>query len=160
MNSLSIITASPEETREVGEDLGRCLSSSLVLSLIGGLGSGKTTLIQGIARGLGVSSPVKSPSFVLIREYAGQVPLFHFDLYRITRDEEILNLGYEEYCYQKRGVVVIEWADRIERHLPSEHLRINMDILDTSRRKITFLARGPSYRQIVDTMRHHLKREM
>jgi len=160
LNSLSIITTAPEETRGVGEDLARYLLPSLVLALIGGLGSGKTTLIQGIARGLEVSSPVKSPSFMLIREYAGRVPLFHFDLYRITRDEEILNLGYEEYCYQKGGVVVIEWADRIQKYLPSEHLGINMSILGTSRRKIAFLPKGPLCREIVDKMRRRLKREM
>ncbi len=160
MNSLSIVTAASEETRGVGENLGHCLCPSLVLALSGGLGSGKTTLVQGIARGLGVFSPVKSPSFVIIREYAGRVPLFHFDLYRITRDEEILNLGYEEYCYQKRGVVVIEWADRMERYLPSEHLAINMRILGTSTRKIAFLAKGPLYREIVGKMRYHLKRKM
>ena len=93
MNNLSIITAAPEETREVGEKLGRYLFSSSVVALIGGLGSGKTTLVQGMGRGLEVSSPVRSPSFVLIREYAGHLPLFHFDLYRITQDENILNLG-------------------------------------------------------------------
>ena len=71
-----------------------------------------------------------------------------------------MNLGYEEYCYQKGGVVVIEWADRIKRYLPSEHLGINMSILGTSRRKITFLAKGPLYREIVDKMRRHLKREI
>lgn len=160
MNSLSIITTAPEKTRAIGEDLARHLFPCLVLALVGELGSGKTTLIQGIARGLGVSSPVKSPSFMLIREYAGRMPLFHFDFYRITRDEEILNLGYEEYCYQKGGVVVIEWANRIRKYLPSEHLGINMSILGTSKRKIAFLPKGPLCREIVDKMRRHLKREM
>ncbi len=160
MNDLSIITAAPEETREVGKDLGRYLFSSSVVALIGGLGSGKTTLIQGMARGLEVSSPVKSPSFVLIREYAGRLPLYHFDLYRVTQDKEILNLGCEEYFYQKRGVVVIEWADRIKRYLPSEYLGISMSIVDASSRKITFRPSGALYQQIVEKMRNHLKREI
>ena len=97
----------------MGEKLGQYLFSSSVVALIGGLASGKTTLVQGMARGLEVSSPVRSPSFVLIREYPGRLPLYHFDLYRITETNEILNLGCEEYFYQNRGVVVIEWADRI-----------------------------------------------
>jgi len=160
LNNLSIITAAPEETRGVGEDLGRYLFSSSVLALIGGLGSGKTTLVQGIARSLEVSLPVRSPSFVLIREYVGYLPLYHFDLYRITQDKEILNLGCEEYFYQKRGVVVIEWADRIKRYLPSEYLGISMSIVDTSSRKITFRPRGVLYQQIVEKMRDYLKREI
>lgn len=160
MNNLSIVTAAPRETRQVGEDLGRYLFFSSVVALMGGLGSGKTTLVQGMARGLEVSSPVKSPSFVLIREYAGRLPLFHFDLYRITQDKEISGLGYEEYFYQKRGVVVIEWADKIKGYLPSEYLGISMSIVDASSRKITFRPRGALYQEIVEKMRDHLKREI
>ena len=160
MNDLSIITGAPEETRGVGEKLGQYLFSSSVVALIGGLASGKTTLVQGMGQGLEVSSPVRSPSFVLIREYAGRLPLFHFDLYRITQDKKILNLGCEEYFYQKRGVVVIEWADRIKTYFPSEYLGINMSIVGTSSRKITFRPRGALYQQIVEKMRDHLKREI
>jgi tRNA threonylcarbamoyladenosine biosynthesis protein TsaE len=144
----------------VGQELGRYLFSSSVVALMGGLGSGKTTLVQGMARGLEVSLPVRSPSFVLIREYAGRLPLYHFDLYRITQDKEILNLGYEEYFYQKGGVVVIEWADRIKRYLPPEYLGISMSIVNTSSRRIAFWPRGTLYQQIVKKMEDYLKREI
>lgn len=158
MKTLSITTGSAEETREMGEDLGRILFSSSVVALIGELGSGKTTLVQGVARGLEVPLPVRSPSFVLIREYVGRIPLYHFDLYRITQEKEIFNLGWEEYFYQKRGVVVIEWAERMRSYLPLEYLQISMNIVvDTSSRKITFQAKGERYQEIVEKMREHLK---
>jgi len=148
-SSVTTTTGGPEETQKLGERLGHELFASSMVALVGELGSGKTTLAQGIAHGLGVASSVRSPSFVLIREYEGRVPLYHFDLYRILREEEVLGLGYYEYFYQKQGVVLVEWADRIRNYLPPQHLRVTIGMGPRSQRKIAFDPAGTRYERIV-----------
>jgi len=125
---LSIISKNPQETHEFGKKIGKNLFPTSIIALIGKLGRGKTTLIQGIGQGLGITSPIKSPSFTLIHEYQGFLPLYHFDLYRLSSEEEIEHLGYEEYFFKKRGVVVIEWADKMESFLSFPHLKIKIKL--------------------------------
>ncbi|MFQ6067174.1 MAG: tRNA (adenosine(37)-N6)-threonylcarbamoyltransferase complex ATPase subunit type 1 TsaE [bacterium] len=151
--ALSIVTEDCEETQKLGEELGRSLPPGSVVALTGELGSGKTTLIQGIGKGLGIESLIKSPSFVIIHEYAGPVPLYHFDLYRITHQKEIISLGYQDYFYQKKGIVVIEWAEKIENVLPTEYLKIELEIMDLSKRRIALQAYGSFYRKVVEKMK-------
>lgn len=153
VTALSIVTKNYEETQKLGEELGCRLSPGSILALTGELGSGKTTLVQGIGRGLGIRSLIKSPSFVIIHEYSGSIPLYHFDLYRIAHQEEIFFLGYEDYFYQKKGIVVIEWAEKIEELLPAEYLRIELEIVDLSKRKIGLRAYGSFYRKVIEEMR-------
>jgi tRNA threonylcarbamoyladenosine biosynthesis protein TsaE len=114
MRQWVIETASPAETRALGVRLGRLLAPSAVLLLTGDLGAGKTCFVQGLARGLEVpeDEPVTSPSYTLLNIHEGRLPLYHFDLYRLSRGDDLLDLGFDEYL-QGGGVTVIEWADRI-----------------------------------------------
>jgi len=114
-----------EETKELGIKLGNILKSGDIVCLNGELGAGKTTLTKSIGLGLGVTDYITSPTFALINEYNGRVPVYHFDVYRLENVEEIYDLGFDEYFYGK-GVCIIEWAEKIERLLPKE--RVILDI--------------------------------
>ncbi len=122
---LETATRSAEETRALGEALGRVLGAGAVVCLVGELGAGKTVLAQGIARGLGVREQVTSPSFVLIREYRGRLPVYHMDLYRLACPAELEELGPDEYFYGD-GVTLVEWADAVRDRLPEDHLRVEL----------------------------------
>ena len=105
------VSRSAEETKEIGRAIGKAVQAGTLILLIGQLGAGKTTLTQGIATGLGVTAYTKSPSFVLVNEYEGRLPLFHMDLYRIDDPAEAWELGLDDYL-GRDGVLAIEWADR------------------------------------------------
>jgi tRNA threonylcarbamoyladenosine biosynthesis protein TsaE len=130
-----IISHSPAETIEFGSRLAADLPPGSVLALTGELGAGKTCLVKGIARGLGVQQEVTSPTFTLIHEYrGGRLPLYHVDLYRLDSVEQAVGIGIEEYL-PGDGVTVIEWAERIEPLLPPGTKRIRLSLVnDTSRR--------------------------
>ncbi|MFQ5680838.1 MAG: tRNA (adenosine(37)-N6)-threonylcarbamoyltransferase complex ATPase subunit type 1 TsaE [Candidatus Omnitrophota bacterium] len=132
-----MISRCVEETMEFGQGLAKRLGPGAVVGLFGGLGAGKTILVKGIARGLGISPrDVVSPSFALVNEYnGGRLPLYHFDLYRL-RQEDISVLGFDEYLYGG-GVNVIEWAERMGPDLPRGYLRIKIDVLDKEKRRIS-----------------------
>ena len=116
-----------KDTEKLGEKIGRTVKPGTVIALIGDLGTGKTTLTKSIARGLGVTETVTSPTFNIIREYrSGRLPLYHFDVYRIGDPDEMFELGYEEYFYGE-GVCVVEWADIIEELLPEDAVVISID---------------------------------
>ncbi len=109
----TIISASPEATSALGEAWGREAEPGLIIALSGDLGAGKTQLVKGLARGLGVTTRVHSPTFTLVNEYAGgRLPLFHLDLYRLETRAQIIGAGLEEYFHEPRGVAVVEWAER------------------------------------------------
>ena len=114
-----------EATRELGARLGRAARPGDVLALYGDLGAGKTCFVQGVAAGLGVSEPVTSPTFILIAEYAGRLPLYHVDLYRTGSLEEIAALGLEE-LFDGDGVTVVEWAEKAEPILPPRAVRVRI----------------------------------
>lgn len=140
---LQITTHSPEETRQFGQTLGRQIQTPAVIALWGDLGSGKTTLVQGLARGLGVpdSYYITSPTYTLINEYPGRYTFFHVDLYRIDRSVDFEDIGLYEILYNS-GVVAIEWADRLNENLPAEHLKIQLEISSDEVRKICITAYG------------------
>jgi tRNA threonylcarbamoyladenosine biosynthesis protein TsaE len=134
-------TASEEETRQLGERLGRALRKGDTVLLSGDLGTGKTCLTQGIGRGLGCSQPVNSPSFVLMNEYEGRERLHHVDLYRIEAVEELDDLGLWDYA--EKGVLVIEWPERGAEILPGDGLVVELRYGDFERqRRLKFVARG------------------
>jgi tRNA threonylcarbamoyladenosine biosynthesis protein TsaE len=149
------------ETAAWGAALGRRLRPGDVIALIGDLGAGKTTLAQAMARGMGIAEPVTSPTFTLIQEYPGRVPMFHFDPYRLEHPEEMADLGFDEYC-ERDGVIVIEWADRVSALLPAERLTLRLAILsedagdadagDTPRR-LTAVAVGSRSAALLAAMR-------
>ena len=123
---MKIETFSAEETYKIGEQMGREAKAGDVICLIGDLGVGKTVLTQGLAEGLGITEAVNSPPFTILQVYEeGRLPLYHFDVYRITDPDEMYELGYEEYFYGD-GVCVIEWADLIEELLPEHTIRIEI----------------------------------
>ena len=125
--------------------MARRLKPGDVLALIGEIGAGKTTFVQGIAQGLDVPrEAVASPSFVLIREYRGRMPLIHADLFRLEGLPEAATVGLEEY-YEGPGVTVIEWANRVPGVLPEEFLEIRFDLLDSESRRISLISHGSRY---------------
>ena len=133
----SFRTHSPEETQAIGERVGQNLKSGDIVALIGDLGAGKTCLTQGIARGVKIepNQIVNSPSYTLINEYAGKIPIYHIDLYRLQRREEILDLGLEEYL-EGNGICIIEWADRMLDLLPEGCMTIELSWEDEFIRNI------------------------
>ena len=143
--TLELITASPDETRAAGEALAPLLGSGDVISLTGDLGAGKTTFVQGVARALGIAEHVVSPTFTLVREYAGTFPVYHFDVYRLDHLQEVLDLGFEEIL-DRGGIVFIEWGDAIEALLPDAYLQVELTIPEEeSRRRLALWARGASW---------------
>jgi len=128
-------THSAEETRALGEKLGRQLGRGDVVVLMGGLGSGKTCLIQGICRGMGVEGVVNSPSYTIVNEYVGRCPVYHLDFYRLRGREDLLALGYEEYFYGE-GVCLIEWAEKAADLFPAQRVEVLLERGKGTRRKI------------------------
>ena len=118
---------SPQETLELGRQLGRNAKSGEVYTLIGDLGVGKTVLTQGIAEGLEITEPICSPTFTIVQVYEeGRMPFYHFDVYRIGDVEEMEEIGYEDYFYGD-GLTMIEWANLIEEILPKHYRRITIE---------------------------------
>jgi tRNA threonylcarbamoyladenosine biosynthesis protein TsaE len=134
-------TASPEETFAFGEQLGRRLRAGDVVTLSGELGAGKTALAQGIAAGLEVAEPVSSPTFALVHEYAGRVPVWHLDVYRLSGPADLPDLGWSELL-SGGGVVLIEWPERLAEALPAERLEVRLEYLDPDRRAIELRGHG------------------
>jgi len=122
-------TKNEQETFELGIELAELCSPGSVVALFGELGSGKTRLVQGVCAGLQVKQTVTSPSFTLINEYRGRLPVYHFDFYRLSTFEDALVIGAEEYFYGD-GVCLIEWADRIPEILPVERIEVYLEHSD------------------------------
>ncbi|MEW5909876.1 MAG: tRNA (adenosine(37)-N6)-threonylcarbamoyltransferase complex ATPase subunit type 1 TsaE [Thermodesulfobacteriota bacterium] len=140
---IRIKTDSAEETRRTGRRLGELIETDAVIALTGGLGSGKTVFVKGIADGLGTidGDDVTSPSFALIHEYPGRIFLFHIDLYRLERYAEIAGIGLEEIL-EKGGVAAIEWADRIDQKTLGDHIHVRLEIINDDSRFITLTGYG------------------
>jgi len=130
-----VVTRNAEKTKAFGKKLAVSFNNKNIIALSGDLGAGKTTLIQGICEGLGVKDYVTSPSFTLINEYHGKYPVFHIDLYRLEMIEQIEELGIEEY-FEKDGIIIIEWAERMKKLLPQNAKRIKIEIIDENTRNI------------------------
>ena len=128
MTRFDLISKSPEDTVDIGRIMGENLNGGQVVALTGELGAGKTCLTQGIARGLGISEKYyfTSPTFTLINEYPGRIPLYHMDVYRLSGSRDLEDMGYKEYFYGD-GVVVIEWAEKVADVLPAGTLMINLE---------------------------------
>ncbi|HHW00143.1 MAG TPA: tRNA (adenosine(37)-N6)-threonylcarbamoyltransferase complex ATPase subunit type 1 TsaE [Clostridiaceae bacterium] len=120
-----IETYSVDQTIEAGRLLGSILQKGDVICLEGALGTGKTAFTSGIAKALGIDGYIKSPTFTIVNEYKGKLPLYHFDVYRISDSSEMFEVGFEEYLYGN-GVVVIEWANMIKDILPEEYIRVDI----------------------------------
>lgn len=144
--SAILCTSSPEDTIQLGQFIGEILKPGSVIGLCGELGTGKTHLIKGLAMGLGVDHRyyVTSPSFTIINEYPGRIPLNHIDLYRLEEMDQTEELGYEEYFYGD-GVTAIEWAEKILPFLPEDRLMVEIAHLGENRRKFRIRGFGRPY---------------
>jgi tRNA threonylcarbamoyladenosine biosynthesis protein TsaE len=138
------LSKTPEETQAIGAALAPALHPGDVVALSGDLGAGKTCLVQGAAAALGVRQRVTSPSFVLVREYEGGLPVLHLDIYRLGNLQELVDLGYEEFLDPK-WVVFIEWGDAAGPLLPPEYLQVDLRRGDDDSRTITIEPHGPQW---------------
>ncbi|MEP7081654.1 MAG: tRNA (adenosine(37)-N6)-threonylcarbamoyltransferase complex ATPase subunit type 1 TsaE [Chloroflexota bacterium] len=144
-------SAGPNHTRELGRRLGAEAARGTVLALIGPLGAGKTQLTKGVAEGLGVTGVVNSPTFVLMNEHQGRLPLYHVDAYRLEDPEEAIAAGLLD-DRQANGVTVVEWADRLSGWLPADRLEIRMDPVrgEPMRRTLRWRATGAAHAALAD----------
>jgi tRNA threonylcarbamoyladenosine biosynthesis protein TsaE len=144
-------------TVALGKALAECLPPRAVVALVGTLGAGKTRLVQAIAEAVGVDPRVViSPTFVLIHEYHGRLPIYHFDAYRLRDEDEFLQLGPEEY-FDREGWTFIEWADRVENCLPRERLEIRIEPTGPSSRRFQIISIGEQYLPVVQELERRLQ---
>ncbi len=122
---MEYLSHSPEETEQLGEQLGRTLRPGSVVAYRGDLGMGKTAFTRGLARGLGCTCRVTSPTFTIVNEYSGALPLFHFDMYRLDSSDELFDIGWEDYL-SRGGVCAVEWSERVEDALPDDTLWVSI----------------------------------
>lgn len=148
-DTITVRSKSAADTMAIGKIIGAAAVGGDVIALVGDLGTGKTCLSQGIARGLDVPEvyPITSPTFTLINEYPGRVTLYHFDIYRLQGAQDLEDMGYEDYFYGG-GVTVIEWAERIKDILPPETLFITMNYLGEHDREMILAGNKDRIRQI------------
>ncbi len=152
MNCLNLITHSPEQTRKLGTSIGRLALPGDVFLLVGELGAGKTCLTQGIAWGLDIREYTLSPSFVIMRELYGRLPLYHIDLYRLDDIEEIAELGLDDYLYGS-GVCVVEWAEKGLGIMPVDHLLIEISHLSDTERQFQLKPSGQRYSEMLTQLK-------
>ena len=130
-----VYTSSEEETEACGAELATALSPGSVVALYGDLGAGKTAFVRGLARGLGIRESVSSPTFTIVNEYPGSVPLFHFDMYRLRDERELFDIGWEDYL-DREGVCALEWSERVEGAIGPEAVRVTLRRVDDTHREI------------------------
>jgi tRNA threonylcarbamoyladenosine biosynthesis protein TsaE len=145
--SETLISSSADETRRLGEALGRLLEAGDTVLLSGELGAGKTVFVQGMASGLGYEGTVSSKSFVLLGQYEGRIMLYHADLYRLDQPEQVDDLALEELILD--GAVAIEWPERAGGLVPAEHILIEFEIESAESRRLRLLGNGERSRELV-----------
>lgn len=121
---MEFVSHNLEETEKFAMSLSEFLKGDEVIALFGDLGAGKTTFVRGLCKGLGIDSGVHSPTFAIVNEYSGKFPVYHFDMYRITSEDDLYSTGF--YDYLRQGVVIIEWSENIEDSIPADALRIEL----------------------------------
>lgn len=138
---------SEAETLKVGERLAMLLIPGDVITLEGDLGAGKTTFAKGVARGLGVTRTVNSPTFTIVKEYQGELPFYHMDVYRLENADE--DIGFSEY-FNGNGITVVEWAHFIQEFLPEERLDIKIVYVDEHERRLEFFPKGVHFERVTE----------
>ena len=149
---LEVISHRPEDTQAIGRALGEHAGPGDVVLLVGELGSGKTCLTQGLLWGLGGREYARSPTFVIVSQYEGRLPLYHVDLYRVDRAEEIDDLGLDEYLLGD-GVCVVEWAEKAPGIYPRQHVKVDIKYLDEASRRLTITAKGSRYDRAMEAVK-------
>lgn len=145
MSQFEFISKKPEDTMAFSERLGSLLQPGDVLALEGDLGAGKTTFTKGLAKGLNITRNVNSPTFTIIKEYLGRLPLYHMDVYRV--EDSFEDLGFDEY-FEGNGVTVVEWAHLVKEQLPEELLTIYLYLDDNDSRKLVLEPQGKRYEEL------------
>ena len=141
IEGMAIVTNSVDETEREGEKLGRALAPGAVVALFGGLGAGKTAFARGLATGLGIEASVSSPTFTIVNEYAGDVPLFHFDMYRLESARELFDIGWDDYL-ERGGVCAVEWSEKVPGAFPSGTIVVRIESLGGDSRRLEVFAEG------------------
>ncbi|MCH8061033.1 MAG: tRNA (adenosine(37)-N6)-threonylcarbamoyltransferase complex ATPase subunit type 1 TsaE [Chloroflexi bacterium] len=149
---MELVSHSPERTQALGRALGENARPGDVLLLVGGLGSGKTCLTQGVLWGLGSDEFARSPTFVLVAQYEARHTLYHMDLYRLETFEEVVDLGLDEMLFGD-GVSVVEWADKGAGAFPEIHLLIRLEYVDEETRRISLRPSGSRYEELVQAIK-------
>lgn len=148
--ALELIISSEDEMRGLGQRIAMHLVAGQVLALTGELGAGKTRFTQGLARGLDIPiEEVTSPTFTLIQEYSGRLPVRHCDAYRLRHPDEFADLGLDE-LFARDGVAIVEWADRVDAELPRDRLDVRIEVTGESERRVVLTARGRSSQRLID----------
>lgn len=151
MKKNRIQTESKEASTSLGDRLALLLKPGDVVTLEGDLGAGKTTFTKGIAMGMGITDTVSSPTFTIIKEYDGVIPLYHMDAYRLEYSEE--DLGFDEY-FNGEGISIVEWASFIEEFLPEKRLDVKISYVDEYTREFEFIPNGTYFKWIVTQLMH------
>jgi len=153
MQLKEVTSESQKETMQLGARLAKLLKPGDIVCLYGDLGTGKTTFVKGMAKGLKISeTEVHSPTFVLMNLYEGRVPLFHFDFYRLDDIQQIGMIGYDEFLYDD-GIAVVEWAEKLKSLTPKEYLHIQLKHQNHNKRLIRMSARGQRYQQVIENIK-------
>ncbi len=138
MTTISIISNSDFETAEVGRTLSSHLSRGSCVALYGDLGAGKTSFVRGLAEGLGLSARVTSPTFTIVNEYLGDIPLFHFDMYRLNNEDELFDIGWDDYL-DRAGVIAVEWSEKAVDFFPEHTIRVHIEKTGDNSRRIDII---------------------
>jgi len=158
MSDFEFLAAEVGDTERLGQALAEHLPAGTVVALLGTLGAGKTRLVQAVGAALGVDrEAVVSPTFVLVQQYHGRRSIYHLDAYRLHDDDEFLQLGPEEF-FDAGGLTFVEWADKVERCLPAEHLVIEIEVTGGDSRRFTLRAVGESLEWPLDAIQQQLVR--
>lgn len=131
-----VTTNSEQETELIGQKLSKTLEPGTVVALFGEMGTGKTAFVRGMARGLGVTSRVTSPTFTIVNEYSGEIDLFHFDMYRLGSADELFDIGWEDYMTRK-GICAVEWSENVTEALDGGEVTVRIEKLSETKRRIT-----------------------
>jgi tRNA threonylcarbamoyladenosine biosynthesis protein TsaE len=158
MHSWAVISRSAEHTRKWGIRLGRLLQGGEIIGLVGELGAGKTCFVRGLTEGLEVSRKawIRSPTFTLVNEYRGRLPIYHIDLYRLESAGELEELNLREYLYSN-GVSLIEWFEYFPADEVDDHLEVRLAYREGSEREVKFIPRGARYEEMVKALRQSSK---
>jgi tRNA threonylcarbamoyladenosine biosynthesis protein TsaE len=158
--TFEVVTDHPDQTMRLGRLLGEILPPGFFVALVGSLGAGKTVLTKGLARGLGVEDDreVTSPSFVLVNEYRGRLPVYHLDLYRLESYAEVEGIGWDEFV-SGPGVTLVEWADKVMEELPAERIDIHLQWVGEEQRRLIFSGKGGKGRCLVEEFKHKWEKE-
>ena len=133
---MTIYTKSEAETEQAGAELARTLPDGAVVALYGDLGAGKTAFVRGMARGMGISARVSSPTFTIVNEYLGARELYHFDMYRLGSSDELFDIGWEDYL-RRGGVCAVEWSENVADAFEGDEITVRIEKLGDEERKIT-----------------------